>query len=133
MTRGGHSERFGATTFGAEHTFFSVGPGAADLGVLGEVMLDGRDEGAPFTAFDRDVFVGARWAFNDAMDTTVLGGPIVDYETGDVLAFVEFERRFGDRWIAALEGRWLLNTDRQALLHGLRQDDFLTLRLSRYF
>ena len=101
MTRGGHSERFGATTFGAEHTFFSVGPGAADLGVLGEVMLDGQDEGAPFTAFDRDVFVGARWAFNDAMDTTVLGGPIVDYETGDVLAFVEFERRFGDRWKGA--------------------------------
>ena len=133
MTRGGHGDRFGATIFGLEHTFFNLGSGGADLGVLGEVMLDGRDTSAPFIAFDNDVFVGARWAFNDTADTSVLGGPIVDYETGEVVAFLEWERRFGDRWIAGLEGRWLLNTDRQAPLHGLRDDDFLTLRLSRFF
>ncbi len=101
--------------------------------LLGEVMLDGRDTSAPFIAFDNDVFMGARWAFNDTADTSVLGGPIVDYETGEVIAFLEWERRFGDRWIAGLEGRWLLNTDRQAPLHGLRQDDFITVQLSRYF
>ncbi len=96
-------------------------------------MLDGRDTSAPFTAFDHDVFVGARWAFNDTADTSVLGGPIVDYETGEVVAFLEWERRFGDRWVATLEGRWLINTDPTAPLHGLRDDDFLTLRLSRFF
>ena len=132
-TRGGHGDRFGATVFGLEHTFFNLGEGGADLGVLGEVMLDGRDATAPFTAFDHDMFVGARWAFNDTADTSLLGGPIVDYETGEALAFLELERRLNDRWTAGLEGRWLINTDQTAPLHGLRDDDFLTLRLSRFF
>ena len=133
LTRGGHGARFGATTFGLEHTFFNLGPGAADLGVLGEVMLDGRDATAPIAVFDHDVFVGARWAFNDVSDTSLLGGPVVDYRTGEVVTFVEIERRFGDRWRVGLEGRWLLNTEHPAPLHGLRQDDVLTLWLSRYF
>ena len=60
MTRSGHGDLFGATVFGLEHIFFNLGAGGADLGVLGEVMLDGRDTSAPFTAADHDVFVGAR-------------------------------------------------------------------------
>ena len=96
-------------------------------------MLDGRgDEAAP-TPFDNDLFVGARLALNDIADTSAVGGPIVDYKSGEVLAFLELQRRFGDRWIAEVEARWLLNTNPSALLHGLRQDDFLTIRLSRYF
>lgn len=133
LTRGGHGDRFIAAVAGVEHTFFNIGPGAADLGVLGEVMLDGRDENAPFTAFDHDVFIGFRWAFNDIADTSILGGPVVDYESGEMIAFLEAERRFGDNWIVEVEARWLLNTDETAPLHGLRRDDFVTLRLSRYF
>ena len=133
MTRGGHGDRFLAAVAGVEHTFFSVGPGAADLGVLAEVMLDGRGNDAPFTAFDNDLFVGFRWAFNDRADTSILGGPVIDWETGETIAFLEAERRFGNRWVAGLEARWLINTDETAALHGLRQDDFVTLRLARYF
>ena len=50
-----------------------------------------------------------------------------------MVAFLEWERRFGDRWIAALQGRWLINTDPTAPLHELRDDSLLTLRLSRFF
>ena len=50
-----------------------------------------------------------------------------------MVAFLEWERRFGDRWIAALQGRWLINTDPTAPLHGLRDDSLLTLRLSPLF
>ena len=35
-------------------------------------------------------------------------------------------------WLG-VETRWLLNTDETAPVHGLRRDDFVTLRLSRYF
>ena len=111
--------------------------GAIDVFVLpcllGELMLDGRGADAPPTPFDQDVFVGARLALNDTADTSVVGGPIVDYESSEVIAFVEFQRRFGDRWVTEVEGRWLLNTDPATPLHGLRRDDSLTLRLSRYF
>ena len=133
MTRGGHGGRFAAGVVGVEHTLFSVGPGAADLGLLAEVTLDGRGDDAPYTAFDHDLFVGFRWAFNDIQGTSILGGPIVDLEHGETIAFVEAERRFGERWVGAVEMRLLLNTDATAPLHTLRRDDFLTLSLSRFF
>ena len=133
LTRGGHGDRFLAAVAGVEHTLFSIGPGPADLGLLAELMLDGRDETAPFTPFDNDVFFGARWAFNDTADSSILGGPVIDYETGEAFTFLEAERRFGDRWTAALEARWFVNTDATGPVHGLRRDDFVSLRLSRYF
>jgi len=133
MTRGGHGKRFLATVVGLEHSIFDIGARGSDLGLLAEVMLDGRDDEAPFTAFDHDVFLGARWAWNDAAGTSILGGPVVDYQTGEVLAFLEAERRFGDRWLTELQARWLANTDASAPLHGFRRDDFVTLQLSRYF
>ena len=133
MMRGGHGDRFAAGVFGVEHTLFSVGPGPADLGLLAEIMLDGRGGDAPFTAFDNDVFVGFRWAFNDVQGTSILGGPIVDLNHGETIAFLEAERRLGDRWVGAFEMRVLLNTDATAALHTIRRDDFMTFRLSRFF
>ncbi len=133
MTRGGHGDRFIAAVAGVEHTLFGIGPGPADLGLLAELMLDGRDETAPFTSFDNDVFFGARWAFNDSADSSILGGPVIDYETGEVFALLEAERRFSDRWIVALEARAFMNTDPSTPVHTLRRDDFVSLRLSRYF
>ncbi len=133
MTRGGHGDRFAAGVLGMEHTFFGVWPGAGDLGLLAEVMLDGRGVDAPYTAFDNDLFVGFRWALNDVQGTSVLGGPIVDLDHGETIAFVEAERRFGERWIGAVEMRLLLHTDHTAPLHTLRRDDFLTFSVSRFF
>ncbi len=96
-------------------------------------MADGRDEDAPFTVFDNDVFAGFRWAFNDIADTQILGGPVIDYETGEFLAFLEAERRVGERWSVELEARMIFNVDDAGLLYGLRRDDFVTIRLSRFF
>ena len=53
--------------------------------------------------------------------------------TRQTIAFLESERRLGDRWVAALEARWLLNEVANTPLNGLRRDDSMTLRLSRYF
>jgi len=133
MTRGGQGDRFVAFVGGVEYTLFQVFQGAADLGLLAEVMYDGRDELAPLTLFDNDVFVGFRWALNDVWDTTILGGPVVDFETGELFAFLEAERRVGNRWRVELEGRWLANTDPESLTHTIRRDNFVTVRLSRFF
>jgi len=133
MTRGGHGNRFLATVAGLEHTFFNVGPGSADLGILGEVMLDGRGSDAPFTPFDHDVFGGFRLALNDVADTSILGGATVDWKSGETIGILEAERRFGSRWVVEMEARWLINTQQNDPLYSLRRDSYLTLRVSRYF
>jgi hypothetical protein len=133
ITRGGHGNRFIATTGGVEYTLYQFLGGNSDVGLLAEFMLDGRGEGAPPTVFDNDVFLGFRWAMNDVHDTVILGGPVIDYKTGEILALIEVERRLGSGWRFELEARLFANTARGAVTRGLRRDGFVTLRLSKFF
>ena len=133
ITRGGYGDRFVAATGGIEYTLYQLLSGNSDLGLLAEFMLDGRDADAPPTVFDNDVFVGFRWALNDVQDTSILGGPVIDYETGEMLVLVEAARRLGDDWRFELEARLFANTAAGAPTSGLKRDGFVALGLSRYF
>jgi len=133
ITRGGHGDRFVAATGGIEYTVYQLLAGNSDLGLLAEFMVDGRNADAPPTVFDNDVFVGFRWALNDVHDTSILGGPVIDYETGEMLVLVEAARRLGDDWRFELEARIFANTAADAPTSGIKRDGFVALRLSRYF
>lgn len=133
MTRGGQGDRFAAAVLGVEHTLFGIRESAGDLGLLAEWSVDGRGDSAPYTAFDHDLFLGARWALNDRNDTSVLGGPIIDLKTGELIGFVEAQRRIADRWTIEVEARWFANTEVGGPLSGLSHDDFVTLGVSRHF
>ncbi len=134
MTRGGHGDRFLAAVGGFEYTLFGAFGTNADVGLLGEYLYDGREAGpAPGTSADDDIFLGARLALNDEQDTAALAGAIIDRSSQATLFFVEAERRLGDSWKIELEGRFFLNTPGGDPLAGLRDDDFITLRLSRFF
>jgi hypothetical protein len=133
MTRGGHGDRLYAVSGGVEHTRYQVFGSAGDLGLLAEVMYDTRGPGAPPTLFERDVFVGARWALNDVSDTSVLGGPMIDAATGEALVLVEVERRVGSAWRLSLDARLFGNADPESPVHGIRRDGYVSLSLSRFF
>ena len=130
--REGQGDTFGAAVGGFERTFYQVGGGAADVGLLAEYLYDGRDEKAPATAFDDDIFVGSRLALNDLQDTQVLAGAIVDSHDRSIAAFVEAERRLGSNYKLELESRWFLNTDDGNPLAFFDRDSVLTLRFSRH-
>ena len=131
--REGQGDTFGAAVGGFEYTFYQIGKSAADIGVLVEYLYDGRDETAPVTAFDDDVFVGSRLALNDLQDTQVLAGAIVDVDDQSVAAFIEAERRIGSHYKVELEARWFLDTEAQNPLDALDRDSLLSLRISRHF
>ena len=133
ITRGSYGDRFVAATGGIEYTLYQLLSGNSDLGLLAEFMVDGRNADAPPTVFDHDVFVGFRWALNDVHDTSILGGPVIDYETGEMLVLVEATRRIGDDWRFELEARLFANTDLESFTYALRKDSFVTVRLSRFF
>jgi hypothetical protein len=134
MTRSGHGNRFVSAVAGFEHTLSGIFGTNADLGLLAEYNHDGRDEErAPATIFDDDMFLGTRLTFNDAQDTSALAGAIIDRDTQSTIFIVEAERRLGDSWRIELEGRFFVNVSRRDPLAGIRRDDFVTLRLSRFF
>ena len=133
LTRGGYQERIWALTGGVERTLYGLLGGSSDLGIIAEVMLDSRGEDAPPTIFEHDVFVGGRWALNDAQDTSVLGGSSLDWRTGEVLLLLEAERRVGSSWSLEARGRWFANTSPRSFAHALRNDGHLSISLTRYF
>lgn len=131
INRQGHGKRFNAMVAGIEYTVFGVRDSGADLGLLVEYLYDDRDPTAPPTIYDDDWFAGFRLALNDANDTSVLGGAIVD--DNGTIAILEAERRLGDRWKLELEARWFFDIDpADPVLGGFRNDSFFTLRLARY-
>lgn len=131
IARRGQGDPFGAVVAGFEYTFYNLGGHGVDLGLLAEYLYDGRDENAPPTFYDDDWFAGARLGFNDADDTAVLAGALVDDD--GTFAVVEAERRLGEAWKIELEARLFINvTAQDPLLSGVRDDSFVTLRLARY-
>ncbi len=134
IAREGHGDSFAAMVGGVEYTFYQVADSDADVGVLAEINLDGRDENrAPPTPLEHDLFLGARLALNDVDDTQALAGAVIDAEDGTLSFFLEAERRIGDSWKIEAEARLLGNVDDKNVLAPFKRDSFLNLRLSRFF
>ncbi len=126
-------DSFLAAVGGFEYTFYGVSDSAADIGLLLEVLYDGRDANAPPTAFDNDVFVGTRLALNDANDTSLLAGVAVDTDTQELFFNVEAERRFGDNLSVELRLRTFTSSKPHETLYAFKRDDYIQLRLSWYY
>lgn len=134
ISRSGHGDRFIAAVGGVEFTLFGILDSNADLGLIAEYLYDGRDErGVPATLADDDIFLGARLVLNDEPDTQALVGAIVDRRTQATSFSIEAERRLGSDWKVELEGRFFLNVPDEDLAAGIRDDDVVTLRLTRFF
>ena len=64
-------EDYNAGVGGVEYTFFGMGDGGYDLGLLAELNRDSRDD--PSTVqFQNDLFLGMRFGFTDAATTEIL-------------------------------------------------------------
>ncbi len=133
LTRGGQGRRFGAVVAGLEHTLYQIFGSSADLGLLAEYLYDGRDEArAPPIFQDNDIFAAARLALNDVQDTSVLAGAIVDAEDGSTFVTAEAERRIGNDWKIEFEARFFVGFSSSQFETALAEDDFVTLRLTRF-
>ena len=133
IVREGQGEMFAAAVGGFEYTFYQVFDSEGDIGVLAEYQYDGRTREAPFTAQDQDVFAGIRWAANDIQDTEVLGGFSIDTSTQEVFYNLEAERRLGDNYELELRARFFAGSSADEDAHAFERDDYIQLRLARYF
>lgn len=126
-------ETFISTVSGFEYTFFDVSGSGWDVGMIGEYLYDDRDQQRlPATLFENDVFLGTRITLNDIQDTELLAGAIMDEKTDGIFASAEFQRRIGNHLLLQVEAR-LFVADDDPLIEPISSDDFVTLRLTRYF
>ncbi len=104
----------------------------ADIGAIVEFSHDNRPEDLR-GVYDRDVFVGARFAPNDAQSTEVLTGFLVDVDKQSRNFRVEASRRIGQSWKATLELQTFVNIDENDPLIAFEDDDYLLLDMAYYF
>lgn len=134
LTRDGQGGRFQAAVAGLEYTFFDVRGSGVDVGLLAEYLYDGRDEDEALpTALDDDIFLGARFTFNDLADSHLLAGIIIDRGDGGSAFSVEASTRLTDRLRLELDARGFFNVSPGDTLNGFDRDDFVLVRLSWYF
>ncbi len=133
MHRDGLDDSFFAAIAGFEYTRFQVADSNADLGFLVEYLYDGRDTEAAPTAFDDDIFIGSRLTLNDTQDSNLLAGVVYDPDSSETFFNVEAERRFGDNIKAELRLRTFTGADPEEALFSIERDDYLQLRITRYF
>jgi hypothetical protein len=128
--RSGQGPSYFAATTGFEYTFSGFASTKMDLGLLGELLFDDRDDAAT-TPMENDLMVGTRLAFNDMADTNILVGVIQDLSNDARYFFVESNRRFGDRVRATLEarGQSLPSNDR---FNSIKDDSFIMLEVAYY-
>jgi hypothetical protein len=134
MTRSGQGDRFFAASGGFEYTLVGLFGTRADLGLLAEYHYDGRDDTAPSSSFDNDIYFGTRLVFNDTQSTEFLAGAVTDQRNQATFVNFEAQRRIGDDWKLEMEVRLYLNaSDTDIGFYGVRRDDNFLLRLSRFF
>ena len=121
-----------AFVYGFEYTFYGVFDSVADIGSLVEFSYDNSPEELR-SVFDRDLFVGARLALNDAQSTEVLAGFYVDTVDYSRSFRVEASRRLGDSWKLEVELQTFTNIDEDNRLAAFADDDFLQVDLAWYF
>lgn len=126
-----NEERVQATG-GIEYTIYQIFESASDVGIVAEYIWD--DRGAnPANAFANDAVLGLRWTPNDEASTAVLAATTVDMDTQAFGLSLEAERRFGNDYFATLEARFFQNVPRSDPLYSFSNDDFIQLRIARYF
>lgn len=131
ITRQGQGKTFGAAVAGFEYTFYQLASSPADLGVLLELLYDGRDETAPPVLYDEDIFVGLRLGLNDVDDTQFLAGVVYDPEDEEKLLTLELTRRLSRHFTAEIEMRRF--SDATPGTSAFRRDNYLQFLLAYYF
>ena len=126
------NEEYINATGGIEYTFYGVLNTPGDIGIVAEYIFD--DRGAnPANPFANDAFAGLRWTANDTASTSLLAGGIIDLDTQATSFAIEAEKRLGDDYLISLESRFFFNVPISDRLHSISDDDFLQLRVARYF
>ena len=131
INRDVNKDHYTAAVGGFEHTLPALESGA-ELGLLTEYHRDSRGENSQ-AAFQNDVFVGARYALNDDVDSQLLLGAFLDLDDQSKSFRVEASRRLGKGFKINLEGQAFSDIDKENPLAIFEKDDYIQVELQKFF
>lgn len=141
LTNKGIGERYAAAVGGFEYTQVGIFDSFADLGWIVEYLFDERKDDVS-VLFEHDVFVGWRYAFNDADSSEILFGGIFDTNTDERIYSLEASQRinsglklFVEAWMFEGLPKLTPNSalDSNKKTQFLQTEDFIQIELVKYF
>ena len=146
ISNSGVGRRYSAAVAGFEYTQVGILDSVADLGWLLEYLFDDRKKSAPHN-FERDVFVGWRYAFNDADSSEILAGVVYDPRSHEKFYSLELSKRLTNDLKINVESRVFDGAKQPALnFIGLpvdtlnsdktwfvQDEDYVQVELVKYF
>ena len=100
--------------------------------MIAEYLYDERGRNA-MTLFEDDLFLGARWAWNDSNDTDFIVGVIQDNSSSQRVFRIEGSRRLDNGLKLNIEAGFFSNIPKQSRFASFDQEDFLQVELAWYF
>ena len=132
VSRKGVNDRFTASTVGFEYTLYGLFDSPHELGLIVEYLYDERGQNAT-TLFEDDLFMGARWVWNDSNDTDFIAGIIQDSSSSENVFRLEGSRRLDNGLKLNIESQFFSNIPRSSRFAGIRHEDFIQIELAWYF
>ena len=132
ISREGIGDRYTALTTGFEYTLYGLFESRHDLGLIAEYLFDDRG-GDATTLFEDDLFVGARWAWNDTNDTDFIAGIIQDSSSSERVFRIEGSRRLDNGLKLNVESQFFSNFSKSSRFASFRKEDFIQIELAWYF
>jgi len=87
-----------------------------------------------FETFQNDLFVGLRYAFNDADDSSFIGGVIADLEYDEQAYYMEYETRLGDSLKLKADYRYIEPSTSDLTAYALlKRHERIGLKVAYYF
>lgn len=121
---------------GFEYTQYGIWESQADLGWIVEYLFDDSKESELMHFFERDIFVGWRYALNDEDSSEIVLGAIYDPKSEEVLYSFEASKRLASDLKVFAEVRVFDGSDIQNTSDAtwfLQEEDLLQIELVKYF
>ena len=126
---------------GVEHTLTQI-YSEADLGLLAEYYNystinpnnNQYDDLALFEVFQNDLFVGARYSFNQGDSASIVGGAIIDLDYDEQVYYIEYEGRIYNLLKLNIDYRQTEpSSTTQTALRRMGRQQRISLKLGYYF
>lgn len=128
----GGADSFTGGGFGSETTFNRITDGFSSITLYMEGYYDTRNELAPLTPFQKDVFIGFRFNTNNVHDSLVDVRYTRDLDFHSHLIDVRASRRIGDSQVIAAQILVPLSVADDPALQGFEQDKYFKLSWAWY-
>lgn len=124
--------QYEAVTGGIEYTLYGIANTEGDLGIVAEYALDSRGMVAR-APYENDGFLALRWTANDTASTSLLVGVDVDANTGARGFRLKADRRLSENYHLSVEGYAFGDVPQSDPVYSIADDDYLQIRIARYF